>query len=64
MDLIVSFKRALSAFLIICFPLGLGVLMVLLSLIHTEIRSRLTHLRENLQWFEKSAIFFSIFPIT
>ena len=59
MDLILSFKRALSAFLIIYFPLG--VLMVLLSLILTGIRSWLRHLKENLQWFEKCAILFSIF---
>ena len=59
MDLILSFKRVLSTFLIISFPLG--VLMVLLSLILTGIRSWLRHLRENLWWLEKSAILFSIF---
>ena len=61
MDLILLFKRALSTFLTICFPLG--VLMVLLSLILTGIRSWLRHLRENLQWFEKLpsySLFFSI----
>ena len=45
-DLILSFRRALSAFLIICLPLG--VFTLLLSLTLTGIRSLLRHLRENL----------------
>ena len=58
MDLILSLRRPLSAFLINCLPLG--VVILLLSLTLTGIRSLLRHLKENLLWFEKSAILYSI----
>ena len=58
-DLILSFRSALLAFLIIYLPLG--VFTLLLSLTLTGIRSSLRHLRENLLWFEKSAILYSNF---
>ena len=54
-NLILSFKRTFSAFLIMWWPLG--VLMLLLSLILTGIMSLLRHLL----WLEKSTILFSIF---
>ena len=59
MDLTLSFRSAISAFLIICLPLG--VFILLFSLILTGIRPSLRHLRENLLWFEKSAILSSNF---
>ena len=58
-DLTLSFISAISAFLMICLPLG--VFMLLFSLTLTGIRPSLRHLRENLLWFEKSAILYSNF---
>ena len=58
-DLIRSFSNFLSVFLIISRPLI--VLMLVLSLILTGMTSLFRHLNENLLWFRKSAIFFSIF---
>ena len=49
MDLILSLSKALSALLIIYFPLG--VLILLLSLTLTGIMSLLRHLREKCLWF-------------
>ena len=58
-NLTVLFNRALSAFLMIWWPLG--VLIELLSLILTGIMSSPRHLKVNLLWLEKSTILFSIF---
>ena len=58
-NLTLSLSRALSAFLIIWWPLS--VLMVLLSLVLTGIMSSFKHLSVNLLWLEKSTILISIF---
>ena len=62
-DLILSLWRALSAFLIICLPLS--VFILLLSLTLTGIRSLLRHLRENLPMIWKICHFiFHFFPLS
>ena len=61
-NLFLSLSRALSAFLIIYFPLG--VLILLLSLTLTGITSLLRHLREILLWFSSPPSYIHISPFT
>ena len=58
-DLTLSFNRAISAFLIIWWPLG--VLIELMSLILTSIMSSIRHLKVNLLLLGKTAILFTNF---
>ena len=58
-DLTLSLSKDLSAFLIIWSPLG--VLIFCFRHILTGTRSSARHLRVNLRWLEKSAIFLSYF---